>query len=381
VSISSPHSVVQQASQLRTVLVVGTGLIGTSVALSLAQHSIRVHLADSNASALQLAVDLGAGTAAAPQGDPDLVLIAVPPAALIGVLVGLQRQYLRSIFSDVSSIKARPQAEMYRRGIDASRFIGGHPMAGRERSGAAAARADLFDGRPWVLTPGVDTSPRSLALATELARLSGAVPIVMTPERHDVAVALVSHVPQLVASLMAARLHGAPDDLVALSGQGVRDVTRIAASDPELWTQILSSNADAIGVVLDVLAVDLDHVRGALAKLSRRQHLAAEPSVSDEAIGTVRDLLERGNAGRARIPGKHGTAPAAYATVPVVIADRPGELARLLVAAGDAGVNVEDVTIEHSPGHPVGVIELSVRPESALRLACRLRTNGWVVHA
>lgn len=356
-------------SRLERVLVVGAGLMGTSVALALTATGVEVHLVDHDLAALALAVDLGAGTDRPPIGDPDVVVLAVPPAAVARVLADVQRLYPSSTFTDLSSVKSRPQAEAESLGLDLTRYVGGHPMAGRERTGAGAARADLFEGRPWVLTPGPTTSPAALRLVEELVRRCRADLVVMSPERHDRAVALVSHAPQVLASLMAARLEPSDPDLVALAGQGLRDVTRIAASDPALWTEILTANAPFVSAVLDGVAADLAEVRAALA--------AADTA---EGAAAVAALLARGNAGRARLPGKHGAPAATYTAVPVVLPDRPGELARIFDAAGDAGINVEDVSIEHSPGQPVGLVELSVRPEAATALAEALRRRGWAVH-
>lgn len=137
-------------------------------------------------------------------------------------------------------------------------------MAGRERGGAVSARADLFIGRPWVIAGHDDITYRRAAAVEDLALDLGATPIEMT-EEHDAGVALVSHVPQVVASLMASRLADAPDSSLDLAGQGVRDVTRIAASDPALWVQILGANASRVVEVLRALRVDLDEVIGALA--------------------------------------------------------------------------------------------------------------------
>jgi prephenate dehydrogenase len=337
-----------------------------------------VHLSDRDPAALALAQDLGAGLAAVPPTEPELVVLAVPPASVAAVLEELERLYLHAIFTDLASVKSEPQADLEQRGLDASRFIGGHPLAGRERSGAGAARADLFEGRPWVLTPSASTAPLAVARATWLAEACGASVVLMSPERHDEAVALVSHVPQLMASLTAARLEGADSDLVALAGQGVRDVTRVAASDPALWTQILAANASAVLPVLDRLAQDLDAARAALR--AGQPTSRSDDSSPDRRINGLTDLLERGNTGRGRLPGKHGTAPATYTMVPVVVPDAPGELARLLVACGAAGINVEDVSIEHSPDQPVGLVEIAVRPAAATRLADELRERGWSVH-
>src|SRR5690349_20530264 len=119
-------------------------------------------------------------------------------------------------------------------------------MAGRERSGPAAARSDLFEGRPWVVTPSPGSEGGRIRAVVSVAQACGATPVVMDPAAHDRAVAVVSHLPQLAASLVAARLLDCEHEALALAGQGVRDVTRLAASDPELWVQILASNAEPV---------------------------------------------------------------------------------------------------------------------------------------
>jgi prephenate dehydrogenase len=377
---AAPEATVGDAQVLSSVLVVGAGLIGTSVGLALSAHGVTVYLSDRDAAAAALAEDLGAGLAQEPTGEPDLVVLATPPAAIADVLIKLDRLYLQATFTDLASVKSVPQQEIEAIGADASRFVGGHPLAGRERSGAGAARADLFEGRPWVLTPSAASSARAIAAARRLVELCGAQPVTMTPERHDEAVALVSHVPQLMASLTAARLAGADEDLIALSGQGIRDVTRIAASDPALWTEIVGSNAPFVREVLASVLSDLSDLVVALGGPDKSIPRPGDMSGSRQRITPLTDLLERGNAGQGRIPGKHGAPPATYTMVPVVVPDSPGELARLLVACGDAGINVEDVSIEHSPGQPVGLVEIAVKPAAAQVLADALRARGWSVH-
>jgi prephenate dehydrogenase len=361
---------------LRSVLVAGTGLMGTSAALALRAHGVEVYLADRDPRAARLAADLGAGRDESPPGQVDLAIIAVPPTAVARVLCEFQHRAVAASYTDLASTKSGPQHEVEAFGCQADRFVGGHPLAGRERSGPGAARADLFEGRPWVLTPSAATDAATLARARELATLSGATPVVMTPEDHDRAVALVSHAPQLIASLVAARLLPATDEAVHLAGQGIRDVTRIAASDPGLWQEILGSNAAAVAEVLDALAADLTSAVAAL----REAAASSEAEQRAAALGPVVDALRRGNAGRARIPGKHGQPPAAYSVVPVVVSDQPGQLAQLFADAGAAGVNIEDVAIEHSPGQPVGYVELFVRPAVAGDLAAGLTARGWAVH-
>jgi prephenate dehydrogenase len=358
-------------------VVVGTGLIGTSVALALTSKGVTTYLADANPDVAKLAADLGAGIAAEPVDPVDLAVLAVPPAYVARVLAEQQARGLAPAFTDVASVKARPQRDVEKLGCDLASFVGGHPLAGRERSGPGAARADLFEGRPWVLTPSPATSDATLERARELATLCGAVPVLMEADEHDHAVALVSHAPHVVASLMAARLVDADDAAVQLAGQGVRDVTRVAASDPRLWTDILGANAAAVADVLEALGRDLD---AAVTALRGGTAAGASPTPPREGAGGVAGVLERGNAGYARIPGKHGAPPARYTVVPVVIPDRPGALAALFTDAGEADVNIEDVAIEHSPGQPVGLVELSVQPTAAERLVSELRHRGWTVH-
>jgi prephenate dehydrogenase len=247
--------------------------------------------------------------------------------------------------------------------------------------GLSAASSDLFEGRPWVLTPSSATLPDVLSQGLALAEACGAVPVVMTSEEHDKAVALVSHLPQVAASLVAARLVSADPESVSLAGPGLRDVTRIAASDPLLWQEILTGNAAFLVDVLDELARDLAEVRQALAAVADVEAPnSVERDAAPAAEAVVADLLARGNAGRERLPGKHGAVATRYETVSVVVPDEPGQLARLLVACGQAGVNVEDVSIEHSEGQPVGLVELYVRPAAAPGLAVALSAAGWSVH-
>ncbi|MFB6530841.1 MULTISPECIES: prephenate dehydrogenase [unclassified Streptomyces] len=357
---------------MRTALVIGTGLIGTSAAIALAGRGVTVHLRDHDPARAGMAAALGAGTDEAPDGPVDLVIVAVPPAHVAGTLAeamaaGLGRGYL-----DVASVKGGPKRELEALGLDLTSYIGTHPMSGKERSGPLAATADLFEGRPWVLTPTRDTDTEVLNLALELVALCRAVPVVMDADAHDRAVALVSHTPQLVSSMVAARLEEADESAVRLCGQGIRDVTRIAASDPRMWVEILSANPGPVADVLSGVAADLDETVRALRSLQS----ADEDKRRDGASG-VEDVLRRGNAGRSRVPGKHGAAPTTYETVAVLISDQPGELARIFADAGRAGVNIEDVRIEHATGQQAGLVQLMVEPSAAPVLGAALQDRGW----
>jgi prephenate dehydrogenase len=294
-------------------------------------------------------------------------VVCVPPDVTATTVAAELAAYPTALVTDVASVKLAPLAELRALGADLTRYIGSHPMAGRERGGAASARADLFVGRPWVLA-GHDAITYSRAAPVEaLAMDLGAVPIEMDAAAHDSSVALVSHVPQVVASLLAARLRDAPDASVGLAGQGLRDTTRIAGSAPELWVQILAANAEPVTGILGALRDDLDRVIRAL-----------DAPDAPGARRAIAEALADGNAGVARIPGKHGQARH-FAQITVKVDDRPGELARLLADIGEVGVNMEDLRLEHSPGAQIGLAEIAVLPEAEPTLVTELEARGWKI--
>jgi prephenate dehydrogenase len=355
------------------VRIVGTGLIGTSLGIALTRSGYAVTLSDPSPTAAALARDLGAGALAGPDDPaPAIVVVAAPPDVAGAVVAESLATWSDAVVTDVASVKVAVLEDVRARGADLTRYAGGHPMAGRERSGAVGARGDLFDGRAWVVVPHETSSAAAVDAVQALARAAGGTVSTMSPAEHDAAVAAVSHVPQLASSLVAGRLRDLTERAVALSGQGIRDVTRVAASDPQLWTQILAGNAAAVREVLAHLQGELAEVIGALDVLADGDGIGAR-----EVLARI---VAQGNAGHARIPGKHGAAPTAYSVVVVLVPDRPGELARLLHDVGDAGVNLEDLHLEHGMGQPFGLAEVSVLPAVAERLGEELTARGWRLH-
>lgn len=350
------------------VRVVGAGLLGTSIGLALSKAGIDVILQDASPASAALAIDYGAGRVPRQDDAPELVVVCVPPD-LTGVVVAQEiKSFPNAVVTDVASVKL-PILEQLRSNLNAdqlARYVGSHPMAGREKGGAAAGRADLFIGRPWVVAAHEQSSPNAVTTVTNLALDLEATPVAMDAKEHDHAVAAVSHVPQLISSLLAGRLISTSASEVALAGQGLRDTTRIAASDPELWVQILAANAHQVAPVLKDFAADLARVVAALEEVETPGSLA-----------TIARAIEQGNRGVERIPGKHGGSRTNYATITVMIEDKPGELARLLTEIGEIGVNLEDLKLEHSPGAQIGLPELSVAPEVADRLVNELTQRGW----
>ncbi|MDQ4047057.1 MAG: prephenate dehydrogenase, partial [Actinomycetota bacterium] len=313
------------------VVVIGTGLLGTSIGLGLRGRGVAVYLSDPSPTNQAVAVDIGAGQPLTSLGgeQPELVVVASPPDVTADVVERALSDYPGATVVDIASVKAAIQHELRRRNVDLARYVGTHPMAGREKSGPVAARGELFTSMPWVVCPSKETSAASLQIARALAADLGALVSQFSAEEHDEAVALVSHLPQVMSSLLASRLQGTPLSALSLAGNGLRDVTRIAASDPTLWVQILGANAGKVVDILYGVREDLNRLIGTL-----------EDPAAPGARLDLAQLMSEGNAGQARIPGKHGGPPQAYSWLTVLVDDRPGQIARLLTEIGEIGVNV-----------------------------------------
>lgn len=347
--------------------VVGTGLLGTSIGLACRRAGLDVLLSDASPEHVRTASGMGAGRPARPDDEPQLVVVAVPPDHLASVIAAALRDRPGAVVTDVGSVKSALPAQIAQAvGAKATaRYVGSHPMAGSERSGPLAGSAALFDGRPWAITPHLGADPDAVELVEDLVGVCGATVVWLTPDEHDRAVARTSHVPHLLAALVAGRLAEAPPTHLALSGQGVRDVTRVAAGDPALYGQIVSANADAVLGLLGEVRDQLDTLIAALSAGDR---------------GALTGLLTRGVAGTTAIPGKHGGPPRPMQSVWVSVPDTPGVLARLFADAVASQINIEDIRIDHDPGRATGLVELVVEEERAEQLLTSLESRGWVTH-
>ena len=345
---------------LAKVRIIGSGLIGTSIGLGLVQQGIAVEMVDSDPSAQALARDLIGGVAVI---DPELVIFALPTSRLSQVIQDEIALNPQSTFMDVGSVKNEVVLYIQTFPGLSARFLPTHPMAGREIGGASSARADLFQGRSWILTPEADCVPESKKLVLELIECLGATPIELSALDHDAAVAKISHLPQIAASLVAKQLTGTPLEWMELAGQGLRDTTRIAGSDEQLWKEIIYSNRSEISVLLTSLQNDLAQMIQAL---------------DDPA--EIASLIAAGRAGKAMIPGKHGGIAREYAYLPIVIDDKPGQLGAIFNECAAMQVNVEDLNIEHSPGQLSALITLSLSSQDAEKLSAHLTSIGWNVH-
>jgi prephenate dehydrogenase len=345
---------------LAKVRIVGSGLIGTSIGLGLVQRGIAVEMVDSDPSAQALAKDLTGGVVVA---DPELVIFALPTSRLSQAIQGEIALNPQSTFMDVGSVKNEVVLQVKTFPGLSTKFLPTHPMAGREIGGASSARADLFQGRSWILTPEADCTSESKNLVLELIKCLGATPIELSALDHDAAVAKISHLPQIAASLVAKQLTGTPSEWMELAGQGLRDTTRIAGSDEQLWKEIIYSNRSEISVLLTSLQNDLTQM---IAALDDPDKIAA--------------LIAAGRDGKALIPGKHGGIAREYAYLPIVIDDKPGQLGAIFNECAAMQVNVEDLNIEHSPGQLSALITLSLSSQDAEKLSAHLTSIGWNVH-
>jgi len=345
---------------LSKVRIVGSGLIGTSIALGLVQQGIDVEMIDSDPSAQGLARDLTGGVIVV---DPDLVIFALPTSLLSQVIQEEIELNPQSTFMDVGSVKNEIVLEIKTFAGLSVRFLPTHPMAGREIGGASSARGDLFQGRSWILTPEADCAPESKELVLDLINRLGATPIELSALEHDAAVAKISHLPQIAASLVAKQLIGTPAEWMELAGQGLRDTTRIAGSDEKLWKEIIYSNRAEISELLISLQNDLTQMIAALDEPAK-----------------IEALIAAGREGKSVIPGKHGGKAREYSYLPIVIDDKPGQLGAIFNECAAMQVNVEDLNIEHSPGQLSALITLSLSAQDAEKLSAHLTSIGWNVH-
>jgi prephenate dehydrogenase len=245
-----------------TVAIVGLGLVGGSLARALSAAGYRV-IGHDRPRILRQAVAAGALAVAVRSvplavADADIVVLAASPRTNRRLLPQAARAARAGAsLTDVGSVKRGICGDARRRGL--TRFVGGHPMAGREASGFAASKPDLFHGRRWILTPDSATTPTALRAVRALVRAAGARPVVMTPAEHDRAVAFLSHVPQVVAWALfgAARSDRVAQRHLDVAGPAFRDMTRLARSPRSLWREILRENHAEVTAALKSLVMQL----------------------------------------------------------------------------------------------------------------------------
>jgi prephenate dehydrogenase len=308
------------------------------------------------------AVQAGVIDAVGDDLEAEVVFVAVPAAAVGGVarrILEADGRLADAVVTDVSGVKTTIVEE-----ADHPRFIGGHPMAGSEQTGLHGADPDLFEGAVWVLTPTAATDLEAFNRLKGVVMSLGADVLVLSAADHDRLVAVVSHVPHLVAAtLMNAATDGAEHDgtLLRLAAGGFRDMTRVAAGHPGIWPDICAENAAAIVAALDALVTDLGVMRDRVAAQDRAALLGA---------------LQKASAARRSLPAR-AVRPEHLAELRVPVPDRAGVLAEITSLAADAGIGIYDIEIAHSAEGPRGVLILVVDAAEADTLTAAVESRGY----
>ena len=360
----------ERAPSLRRVAVIGTGLIGTSIALAARRAGAAVAGWDRDPAVLATAAS-GAGLTPAGSldeavGGADLVVVATPIGAVPGAVVATLAAAPSAIVTDAASVKT-PVIDEVRASASAahlSRFVPGHPMGGSERSGPEHASASVVDGIVWVLAPTPETDPDAAERLRLWVDAIGARPVVMGPDRHDRLVAVVSHLPQVASTTLmgtAADLEAGEADALLLAAGGFRDLTRLAASQPALWSDILVANREQVAAAIDLFVQRLNVLRDLIA--------AGDAA----AVESTFEAAKRARLGLSAKP----TVRAGVAVWQVEIPDEPGALARITAVLGEGGVNIEDLQIVHSPEGGRGTVHLTVAADTAGSSAAVLSGAGY----
>ena len=338
--------------------IVGCGLIGGSIGLGLRQRGWFVTGTDRDHDRARRAAEIGALDDATEAEAPDITFIATP----VGVVVEAARAALDrggGLVTDVGSVKSTIAG-----GVEDSRFVPGHPMAGSEQEGLDGSDANLFEGATWVLTPTPKTDPDAYARVRAVVSSLGADVVAIDPARHDDLVALVSHVPHLAAAtLMRLAASGAEEHatVLRLAAGGFRDMTRIAAGHPGIWPDICAENRSAIVTTLDRFVATLMEMRDLVAHGDR---------------GGLLDALEAARTARISLPA--GAARAEdLVEMRIPVPDRPGVIAEVTTLAGELDVNIEDLEIAHSAEGNRGVLLVVIDARAADLLRGALFARGY----
>ncbi len=338
--------------------IVGTGLIGGSVALALRSAGWHVTGTDIDAQTAERAKKLGVIDATGIDQEAELTFVAVPASSLEVEIEKALRE-TKGMVTDTGSVKTGVA-----RSINDPRFVPGHPMAGSEQDGIEGADERIFDGAVWVLTPTEGTEDLGLRELQTVLSSMGCDVVTMTPERHDALVAIVSHVPHLTAaSLMCLADDRALDDapLLRLAAGGFRDMTRIAAGHPDIWLDICEENRDAIVTVLDEFADRISHIRDVVAESDR---------------DGLTDLLSQARRARTNLPSRY-VRPQDLLEIRIPIPDRKGQIANITMLAADCDVNVADIEVAHSTEGAQGVLVLVIARAEVQRFLAVLAGQGY----
>ena len=341
--------------------VIGTGLVGGSIGLALRARGWHVTGRDLDPERADRAKAIGALDAVGVDPDAEVVFVATPVGAVEDEAAAALAHPDRrpdAVVTDVAGVKAPVVAA-----LEHPRFVGGHPMAGSEQVGVDGADPDLFVGATWVLTPTATTDSDAYTRLRTVVSSLGADVVALAPEQHDTLVAMVSHVPHLTAATLMNLADQASEEhaaLLRLAAGGFRDMTRVAAGQPEIWPDVCAHNAHAIVAALDGLLEGLTQMRDRVAAGDRRGLL---------------EVLGHAAAARRSLPTQ-AVRPERLAEVRIPIPDRPGLIAEITTIAGDLDVNIDDIEVAHSAEGERGVLVLVVDADAVERLHDALTARG-----
>jgi prephenate dehydrogenase len=337
---------------MREAAIIGTGLIGASIGLALRDQGWATRGWDPVPEALQTASERGAlnavDSAQEAVDSAELVVLAGPLSANLKTLAGLST---KALVTDVTGVK-QPLLAAVPKGL---RFVGGHPMAGREHAGPGAASGALFRGAAWILCDD-GASPEDLELLQGVVASLGANPVVMPADHHDQVVAAISHLPHLLAVALVDLVSHNPDTAELVSGS-FRDLTRVALTESDWWPEILTANARSVSHALDEMIGHLEDLRAEID--------------SGDSI-TLGEDLESARRQRAAMASP-------VAGVEVILTDRPGEIARVGHALQTSRVDVRDLQLRHAVHGGGGILTISVRPGEVETLRAALDSEGFDV--
>jgi prephenate dehydrogenase len=332
------------------------GLIGGSIGLAARKGGWEVAGVDSP-NVLEEAASLGAidhSSSIEEVRDTDLVVLAAPISKVRDLVTELPPT--GALITDVASAKTSIVRKAEERAL---RFIGGHPMAGSQLSGVANARADLFEGARYFLTPTGNTDPDTYREVSQFVRSLGAVPTAVDPEKHDLLMAALSHLPHLMAAALLKVASDISPEALSFAGPSFRDLTRVGASNPALWADILAENAPALNEALGAFAGEMAQLG---SELDNRQSTERHFREAREAYATLGGILIE----------KDGE----NVDLAVPVENRPGVLAEVTTLMGSNNINILDLYVRHSNTERAALV-LTLNAEAAANARNLLRETGF----
>ena len=347
------------ATQISRLAIVGTGLVGTSVALAARRAGVAsVRGWDADPATLREASLERASSPADAVAGAELVVVAVPVGALAGTVRDALAQAPDATVTDVGSTKRALAA------IDDPRFVAGHPLAGGATGGPARASADLFDGAVWFLTPSPHADPSRIEAVERFVAALGARTVRLDAGDHDRLLAVTSHLPHALANLLMRAVAGSGEDALGYAGASLREMTRVAGANPAIWADIFVDNGDLIASALGTLGSELGEIERALREGDRA---LIERWIAEAATARTR-MLEYAYRTDAKMLNR----------VRVRVPDKPGVLARITQTLGAAGINIEDFELRHVSPEYGGVLVILISGADNAELArTLLRREGY----